>query len=191
MKNLLKNNKALVLLLAAMLVIGGVVGGTVAWLMDSTEPVINTFTTSDVTITLKESPDLDLKMVPGCTITKDPVVTVEGGSEKCWLFVKADASVNFGTYMTYTMVTGWTAGDGTAIPANVYYREVESSTADQTFDVIENNTVTVKDTVTKNDMTAADSNPPTLTFTAYACQFAKGAGSFAAAEAWAELNPTP
>ena len=68
--------KALVVLSLMMVLAVAAVGGTLAWLTDSTQEVKNTFTTSDIEITLTESENLDLKMVPGFTITKD----VPGGA---------------------------------------------------------------------------------------------------------------
>lgn len=186
----MKVKKALVLLVAVALVVGGAVGGTLAWLTAQTGEVKNTFTTSDVDIGLTETTGgeaKEFKMVPGCTIAKDPKVTVKGGSEKCWLFVKVEKSANFDTFMEYVISNGWQALTDVA---GVYYREVEASADDQPFGILEGDEVTVKDTVTKkqmNDLTAE--TYPTLTFTAYACQFAKGEESFTAADAWAQLNP--
>ena len=84
--------KSLALLLAIALVVVGAVAGTVAWLTDRTEAVKNTFTTSDITIELTETPVETYKMIPGCTIAKDPKVTVKTGSEACYLFVKLEES---------------------------------------------------------------------------------------------------
>lgn len=178
--------KVLVAVLALALCTIFAVGGTIAWLTANTDPVVNTFTYGDINIKLDESDDLDLKMVPGKVITKDPVVTVKADSEACWLFVKVEESENFEDFMTYTMADGWTAladNDG------VYYCEVTASDADQEFAVIADNEVTVKGTVTKTDLNALTADTyPTLTFTAYAVQ--KENVSSAAA-AWAIANPTP
>ena len=190
--------KTFVLLLALVLIAGAAVGGTLAWLTDTTDAVQNTFTTSDIKIELAESKNLDLKMIPGWTITKDPKVTVKAGSEKCYLFVKIEKSTNFDTFMTYTVANDWKAlndtnSDGVA-DDGVYYRVVEASDADQEFAVLKDNQVTVKDTVTKANMEAlkaANATPPTLTFTAYASQFSKNnTESFTAAEAWTNVQPT-
>ncbi|MBR6668131.1 MAG: SipW-dependent-type signal peptide-containing protein, partial [Clostridia bacterium] len=62
MKN---TKKILVLALAAVLLVAVSVGGTVAFLQDRTQEIVNTFTTSNIDITLEESKNLDLKMVPG------------------------------------------------------------------------------------------------------------------------------
>ena len=83
--------RTLALILALVLVFGAAVGGTIAYLTDTTDPVTNTFTVGNIDITLAETKD-DFKMVPGCDIAKDPKVTVTANSEDCWLFVKIDES---------------------------------------------------------------------------------------------------
>ncbi len=161
--------KSLALLLAVVLVVGVAAGTTLAWLIDSTGSVVNTFTTSDVDIDLTETENLDLQMVPGKTITKDPKVTVTANSEKCYVFVKIEKSANYDTYLNdYTLADGWMTD--ASLPANVVYRVVDKNTANQDFYILKDNQVTVKTTVTKADMQAANANKPTLTFTAYAVQ---------------------
>ena len=186
--------KSLALVLALAMIVVCVVGGTLAWLIDKTDPVKNTFTYGDINIKLAETTGTSYKMIPGYTIAKDPKVTVLAGSEKCYLFVKVAESDNFDTFMTYEMAAGWTQGDGTNIPSNVYYREVAASTDNQEFGVLANDQVTVKDTVTKADMNALkadDAIQPTLTFTAYACQYNNSNDTnFGPADAWAKVNPT-
>ena len=180
--------KSLALFLALALVLVGAIGGTVAWLTDSSDEVVNTFTDSDINITLTETKN-DFKMVPGYTISKDPKVTVEAGSEKCYLFVKLEKSTNFDSFLTYGMADGWTALPGVD---NVYYRTVDASDADQGFAVLKDDQVTVKGSVTKEMMNGlTEANYPSLTVTAYASQFNKNATeTFTAAEAWANISPS-
>lgn len=201
--------KSIALLMAASLCVGGIIGGTVAWLTDTTDEVTNTFTDSGVEITLAETTGGNYKMVPGFTISKDPKVTVESGSEACWLFVKIVESTdpNLRSYIDYTVAEGWTAGDGTDIPSSVYYRKVDASDNDQTFGIIGYtdtkgtedtsddefvaNTVLVLDSVTSEMMTAIADEQPTLTFTAYASQYYKANNeSFEAKEAWENIQPS-
>lgn len=173
--------KTLALVLALTLLVAGVVGGTLAWLTDRTAEVKNTFTVGDINIGLTET-TTDYKMVPGNTIAKDPTVTVKANSEACWLFVKVTKSENLDTFITYAIAEGWTALPGVD---GVYYREVPASNADQTFPVLAGNAVTVKDTVTKEMLTAKDFTNPTLTFKAYAIQ----KDHFTTADAaWAEVS---
>ena len=63
--------KTIALVLACVICVGIGIGGTLAWLTATTDDVTNTFTTSDINITLAET-KTDFKMVPGCTIEKDP-----------------------------------------------------------------------------------------------------------------------
>ena len=185
--------KAFALFLALALVVGGVVGGTVAWLTAKSAVVTNTFTTSDIKVELTETTGTEYKMVPGYTISKNPKATVLTGSEECYLFVKLDKSTNFDTYLEYVIADGWTQlttdKNGNAITDLVYYREVLTANIGTAYSVLANDQVTVKDTVTKTMMNAlTEATRPTLTFTAYASQLYKSAGEkFTAAEAWANI----
>lgn len=183
--------KSLALVLALAMIVVCVVGGTLAWLIDKTDPVTNTFTYGDINIKLAETTGTSYKMIPGYTIAKDPKVTVLADSEDCYLFVKVEKSSNFDTFMTCTIATGWTALDGVN---GVYYRVVDASATNQEFGVLKDNQVTVRDTVTKtmlNDLNAEGATQPTLTFTAYAVQLNKNnTTEFTAADAWAKVNPT-
>lgn len=170
-------------MLSAALIVCATVAGTLAWLTDKTEPVVNTFTVGDINITLTESDNLDLKMVPGQTITKDPKVTVKDGSEACWLFVKVEKSGNFDDFMTFEMAEGWIALSG---HAGVYYRNVDATNADTGFDVLKDKKVMVLETVTKTMLEGAKTNAPTLTFTAYAVQ---KDGINDATTAWGKVTP--
>lgn len=187
--------KTLTMVLAFALIFALGIGATLAWLTDNTEPVVNTFSPSDISITLAESDNLNLKMVPGHTIEKDPVVTVKAKSEPCYLFVKVEKGNNFDSFMTYEMATGWkqlTDKDGKNV-TGVFYREVAASTDNQEFSVLKDDQVTVKDTVTKTMMNSlTDNTRPTLTFTAYASQLYKNnTATFTAAEAWTNAQPAP
>lgn len=184
--------KTLVLVLAALLMIGAVTGVTLAWLQAKTDPVTNTFTTADIDLTLEETVDPNFKMVPGYTYEKDPVATVLEGSEVCWLFVKVEALNNVNNYIDYGMAEGWTKGDGENIPADVYYRgPVDAKDADKPFPILENNQVSIKEGLGKAEMGQVDpQNPPKLQFTAYASQYYKAQDvPFTAVEAWNNVQP--
>lgn len=196
------NMKPLALIMALVLLVGGVIGGTVAWLIATPDPVVNTFTYGDINIDLDET-DTQLdgdnnpntneyEMMPGQSITKDPEITVKSGSEEMWLFVKLEKSSNFDTFVEYEVAEGWTALSGVD---GVYYQHITAedvATADKEIAVIKNNTVTVKESVTKEQLNALDSgssaNYPTLTVTAYAVQYA---GNATAADAWAKVTANP
>ena len=180
-------SKLLVVMLSLVLVIGCVVGGTLAWLTATSSEVKNTFTTSDIGVTLEET-KTDFQMVPGHTIEKAPKAAVTTGSEEALLFVKVEKSQNFDTYMTYEIATGWELVTGTT---NVYARKVETSNIGTAYSVLKGDQVVVKGSVTKQMMETAKTNQPTLTFTAYASQLMKNnTEEFTAAEAWANVaNP--
>ena len=177
------SGKLFVTLLATVLLVGCIVGGTVAWLVDKTDSVTNTFTYGDINITLEETTGDSYKIIPGMDIEKDPKVTVKADSEACWLFVKVDETGDFvAEKVSYAIADGWTAlpdVDG------VYYREVAATEADTVFDVLQDNKITVSDTLTKEDVEGVTTQPA-LTFTAYAVQ---KDGIADAAAAWAKVNP--
>lgn len=185
------SKKALAMLLSLVLVIGCVAGGTLAWLTATSNEVNNVFTTSDIGVTLEESNNLNLKMVPGWTITKDPKATVTIGSEDCYLFVKVEESDNFDDFMTYDIASDWTE-----LSEGVYYMIFDSK--DNTnenkmgtaYSVLKNDQVKVLDEVKKEDMNAlTEDTQPNLSFIAYAVQLYRENGTkFTAAEAWAMVN---
>lgn len=186
--------RGLVLVLALALIVGVAGGATFAWLTAKTDPVVNTFTYGDINIDLAESTGSDYKIIPGVDIEKDPLVTVEAGSEACWLFVKVEEEGTFvANKVTYSIADGWTKGDGTKIPANVYYRAVDAVTADTEFYVLKGNdtypngVITVSDTLTKIDIKDISTTTPKLSITAYAIQ-KDGMGT--AAQAWAAIPGT-
>ena len=187
------SGKLVVAMLAVTLLIGCAIGGTVAWLTANTAPVVNTFTYGDINITLDETTGSNYKIIPGVDITKDPKVTVKANSEDCWLFVKVEEEGTFvANKVTYSIADGWTKGDGTKIPANVYYRQVGAVTADTSFNILAGDTaypdgvVKVSTELTKAEVNAITAQPK-LTFTAYAVQ---KDGIADAATAWTKV-PAP
>lgn len=182
------STKTLVALLSLVLLLGCSLGGTLAWLADSTGPVTNTFTVGDIDITLVETTE-DYKIVPGVNIAKDPKVTVKANSEACWLFVKVEeahwpeATESDGTRkVSYAIADGWEELEGVT---DVYYRQVGASGNAQEFNVLADNTVTVSENLTKAEVNSITTKPQ-LTFTAYAVQ---KEGVNTAAEAWKIANP--
>lgn len=179
--------KVLVIALVVIMLATGIIGGTLAWLVDQTDSVVNTFTYGDINIDLEETPTPDdddnpdtneYEMIPGEDVVKDPKVTVKEDSKANWLFVKLEKSENFDDFMEYEMAAGWIPlkdAQGEVIEG-VYYREVpEVVDEDIVYEVIKDNKVHIKESVTKEMLNAL--NPegqeatfPTLTVTAYAVQ---------------------
>ncbi len=180
--------KATIAVVALALVLCFAIGGTLAWLVDKSDEVVNTFTYGDINIDLSETTGNKYKMIPGNDINKNPKVTVEANSEACWLFVKVEKSDNYDSYLeNYAMADEWKALDGVD---GVYYREVDAATAlaGEDYQVLAGDKVTVLDTVTKSmmvDIKDGKVAEPTLTFTAYAVQ---KDGFNTAALAWAEIK---
>ena len=208
------SKKAMAMLLSLVLVIGCVVGGTLAWLTAESTEVKNTFSTSTIGVDLKET-TTEYKMIPGWDIAKDPKAWVTDGSEAAYLFVEIKESANFDTFMTYAIADGWTllnsnpAQEGSGIVTDdtvddtyVIYREVtaEQMGEGNAFAILKDNKVTVKgEEVTKEMMNALkaddpdteqnESTYPTLTFTAYAHQLYKSSGvEFDVATAWGNVS---
>lgn len=202
--------KSMIAVVAVVFALCFAIGGTLAWLIDTTSEVKNTFTVGDINIELwehdYESDTLgsdtvtgndNYKMIPGDTLPKDPYVIVKANSEACWLFVKVEKSNNFDDFMTCDIADGWTAlndadNDGVA-DDGVYYREVDATGDNDSnpLSILKNNEVTVNGEVTKDKLSALTSEGvelPTLTFTAYAVQsdnvVDKNNNGTAADEAW-------
>ncbi len=187
------STKVFLSLLALVLVVGCAVGGTIAWLTATTDPVVNTFTYGKIKIELTETKpeNKQATIIPGVNISKDPKVTVIGGSEACWLFVKvAEKGTFVAKKVTYSIADGWTALDATNHPG-VYYRKVDAVTADTNFNVLAgdatypNGVVTVSENLTKAEVNRVATQQPTLIFTAYAVQ---KDGIDTAADAWAQVS---
>lgn len=203
--------KLTMVLVAIILVLCCTIGGTLAWLKDTTAPVTNTFTVGKVEITLTESPlEADgsygepaegtsnkYPLVPGKTYTKNPTVAVDTSSEDCWLFVKFEEKGNPATYIQYTSTlttdNGWTKGTGT-IPTDVWYREVKKTGENHSWNLLADNKIQIKTSVTAGNMT--DAAKAELKWTAYAVQSANDTATFSPEQAWdialdGTLTPNP
>ena len=181
--------KAFTAMLALTLVLAAywAVGGTAAWLAAKSDPIASTFTFGDINITLKDEDPQEgqIKILPGVDIKKALKVTVQADSVDCWLFVKVKETGTFvDGKVTYAIADGWTKGDGSPIPEDVYYRQVNAATADSEFPVLKGNKITVSNELTKEDIQNI-TDEPTLTFTAYAVQ---KEGINTAADAWATIG---
>lgn len=191
--------KPLALLLALALLLGGVMGGTLAWLTDKSATVVNTFTVGDINIELKEH-DLttdeegnyvldenkevisneDYLFVPGDTLPKDPFVRVKAGSEDCYVFIKVQEINNSrmdlnGKIINWAVSDGWTeyAANPASVGTTYYYCTVEKSESDaQILNILKDNQVTVNELVTKTMTEGINNAKPTLKFSAAAVQSA-------------------
>jgi len=175
------------------------VGGTIAWLQDSTETVTNSFTTSNIDIWMTETKNgetqvsstkegqaisTSFQMIPGGESKKDPKVVIEKGSEPCWVFVEVDAkggvvttasgkTTTFNDFITYSIdATDWKIVPG---ETKVYYKELTNVSAetDVVLNVLTSAKVEYPNTIDKAMMDALESTPaqnPQLVFKAWAIQ---------------------
>ena len=169
--------KLLITIACLSVVLCTLVTGTLAWLISTSGPIINTFEPSKIMVGINESSDLDLQMVPGKEITKDPAVYLETNIA-CYVFVEITEDLGawdetnegdvFADYFSYSVEDGWTALDGYP---GVYYCNAEEDI--EGLNVLVDDVITVKgETVTMAMMQELinGGNKPTLTFTAYAIQ---------------------
>jgi len=204
-----------ILLMICMMALVAVVsiGGTLAWLTDKTEEISNTFTISDVEISLTETAGVEnneweKQLIPGKTYPKNPIVSVvdNGTSVDVYLFVKFDDQNKTFTYTdaegntktenylvftsTLTEANGWKLVNG---ETDVYWRVVGNNDETQSWNLIAENAVKVHENLTK-ELTDEDDEMPSLSYTAYAIQTegfeptedTDEAKAAAAAAAWAK-----
>ena len=188
------NKKILAFLVALTLLVGCVIGGTLAWLTATTDPVVNTFTVGDINIDLTETDTVNnaknYDYIPGDILAKDPVVTVEKNSENAYVFLKvvvANNEVNDLTVIQWAVKNDWkyivngvepatTGVDFTQDGTYYFYQEYTKKTTDTNYQVLNGNTydtgeVTVNSAITKTQVdTILETNKPSLTFSAAAVQ---------------------
>jgi len=181
------------LLLACVLILGVAIGGTVAWIVDTTDEVRNVFTIGDINIELwehqanadgtfkgavvREGETNTYYFMPGDTLKKDPTVTVLDGSEACYIFVKVIETNNtFGAdpvkdVLTYTVDTSvWTP----YTVEGVYYKvqpAIAKGAEDVNLNVLTDKQVTVNTAITKDLVQTMQTTAiPALSFKAAAIQ---------------------
>lgn len=174
--------------------------GTYAYLQDS-EAQTNTFTTGKVYITLdeakvKKDPEGNLvadgdnrttenqeykdetKLFPDMTVTKDPTITLDAGSENAWIAAK----ITFTGYNAYALLTGGEMFDADADDVEVvqngdvvyvYVKAIQSAGAE----IVLFDTLTIPKTWGNTEM--AEINGMTINVEAYAVQ----ANGFASCQA--------
>ncbi|MBO5355236.1 MAG: hypothetical protein J6B09_04125 [Clostridia bacterium] len=164
----MKHKKLMLTVIAVICILAVGVGSTIAYFISVSGPVENTFTVGNVALTLTETTGAEYDMIPGTTVTKDPLVTVKGGSEECYVYVKLDRQNGLDDYVTYALADGWTLLGGFD---GVYYRKVEHSAVDKHYAVLQNDQMTIKANLTKEKMLAINTTAlPQMKITAYAIQ---------------------
>jgi predicted ribosomally synthesized peptide with SipW-like signal peptide len=171
-----KKTRRVTTIVALALVICLAIGGTIAWLTDTTSEITNTFTVGKVKITLTETTTGDTsdgkyKVVPGGKSAKDPVLTVLKESEDCYAFVLVENNlVNNNTVVGTPNIdtTKWlsvaTSGNKTLYK---YYQVVPANaSSDQALPVFTE--VAYANTLTAEQLTAL--NGATITLKGFAIQ---------------------
>ena len=172
------------ILLAAAILISLSTGSSLAWLWDKEEKA-NAFTVGAIRLRLEETTGEKYQMLPGCNISKDPTVTVLGGSEACWLFLQITQANDPTAFLQYSLAPGWLPLPG---ESEVWYRPVEGSEEDQVFPVLTGNTLSVPDTVIRSDLDIGDKHPK-LIFRARAIQQMGPEGvPFTPEEGWSAIR---
>ena len=192
--------KAIVVLSLMMVLVLAAVGGTIAWLTDTSDTVTNTFLATDIEVTLAETEGIvdgewEAQLIPGKEYSKNPIVTVTENTDiDVYLFVKRSDTVS--QYLDYTdllVAPDWTCLDA---DADVWYRIVRVDDTNKSWNLIGDNKVTVKTSIVKNgtnpvpagciEMPASTADLH-LNYTAYAVQY-EGFESNPAG-AWAQVAP--
>ena len=178
--------KLLVSVITVALLCSCYVGATYSWLIAKSEPITSTFTAGNINISIKEQTSRNQRMLPGAVLKERPEVIVRANSEDCWLFIRIETAHDFDTFLSYVVDEEWTPLDNYD---GVYWRKASFSTVDQSFDVLKNNEVFVKNTPTKEDYDKI-TEVPTLHLTAYAVQqteFEDARSAWAVAETLGEV----
>ena len=183
------SKKGLALLLSLVLVIGCVAGGTLAWLVDSSETVTNTFSVGDINITLSETTGTSYKILPGGTSAKDPTLKIQQGSEKCWVYVLVDNTVVLNGEVVATPnidKSDWSVVETNGTKTLYRYKAVvDASSVEQPLPVF--TTVAYADTITKDNIDTLKDTKIVITGYAHQSENTTQAVADEAAKAWAEF----
>ena len=176
------------------------IGGTIAWLKASSGPITNTFSPSNISLTLEETGATagakSFPLLPGKDITdKDPKVDASA-DVAYYVFVKVTEG-NWPTLLekdgltkklSYAVEEDWLPLTDVELDdgESVYYQELAAGASLTDEAILVNNTIVVSDELTDGELEAMANAKPTLTFEAYAIQKAKSnSEDFTPAAAWA------
>lgn len=167
----MKKKIVLIAMVALVLALGAAVGTTVAWLVDTSETVENTFTVGDINIELKETTGSNYKIVPGSSQAKDPTVTVKAGSEKCYVYVLIDNTVVLDDKVVATpnLSSAWIEVASSGTKTLYRYKDtVDRSDSNEDFSLTVFTEVSYSEDIEKGDIDTL--NGKKITVTAYAHQ---------------------
>lgn len=187
----MKKNKKLFVLAALFLAVFAV-GGTLAYLTDTTETETNTFTFGKVDITLTEESWVAANatdLTPGQVLPKDPKVTLVDGSKDAYVFIEVEmpAQVNNKDVLTLgTLGSDWLVVETSGLKT-VYAYSTALTGTDSTTALFQD--VTVNGNLNGTDIAALPTNGVDIKVTAYAIQKDNlGAGVTTPAQIWGALK---
>ena len=214
-------NKKKTVLAAAILLFMFVIGGAIAYFTD-TDQKTNTFTIGGVDITLTEAgwdalpdtnsndiPDAAEDMMPGESVTKDPLINNVSTKSDAYVFAKVEVpcttivapAITSEELFTYTTNAGWTELSTAAVACtsggtatHVYYygtngalttltKAASSSTPTSTSNPLFS-TISLRSTLTGNEGLTGEKH---VVVTGYGIQ-TEGLSSTAPADVWANFN---
>lgn len=185
--------RVLMVALAVVLAVCCATGGTIAWLTSTPDPVSGTFVVGNVSITLSDEKGI-LKAetakaiatsntvtsyTPGQAIESNPKITVEAGSEACFIFIHIEEENN--SFSNNEQVIQWTLNDSdndtnknwSAVQGHAgYYCTIlkKKPTENKTYTLFKDGKLTVNPSLTNEIISAKTFGNPTITITAAAVQ---------------------
>ena len=168
----MQKKKKIALVTSIVLATAVAVGGTLAYLQDTTDWYSNTFEFVDgLRVTLNDEATT-YKIVPGKTQTKNTSVTVSNEDVDCYCFAvvkEQNTTIDGNEIVQWDIADGWTRlafaapdlGWESILPADtdisedntfIYYREVEGSAEDTTFNILKDNQVKYPLVLDKEDV---------------------------------------
>lgn len=169
-------------LTALILVVGLTIGGTLAYMQSTTDTKVNTFTIGNVKLTLDETYVQNSQLIPGTVIAKTPVLTVKGGSEASYIRAKVEVPAALATLVDINVDPAkW------ELKTDGYYYLKSGAVAKNAADTVLPSlftTVSVKTSVTNEQLAALTAGDLKISITGYAIQTANFADETAA---WAKF----
>lgn len=209
--------RVLMVALAVVLAVCCATGGTIAWLTSTPDAVSGTFVIGNINITLSdESKTLNTETAntidvsnavtsytPGQTIESKPTITVEAGSEACFIFIHIKEENN--SFGNNEQVIQWTLNDSDndtnktwfAVQGHAgYYCTTlkKKPTENKTYTLFKDGKLTVNSSLTNEIISAKTFGNPAITITAAAVQMenipdSNNNGKIGWGDAW-ELLPS-
>lgn len=180
--------KLVIAVVALSLALVCAIGGTLAFLVATSNTVTNTFTYGGIELKVWEDKKTNEtgkaydNVVPGDVLDKDPVVTVTEGSESCYVYVLIDNQL--GAAASYNIAATWTkVGESGTKVLYRYNTIVDAKESAQDLAVF--TTLTFVKTLTKENVAALAGKNVVITAYAHQSENTTVDVANAAASAWA------